>query len=321
MNSFLEFAHDNRLEFNCIKKTYTPRRLSIIVNELQEKQSEIWIGKTGPSKKIAFNSDGSPTKALLGFVSSNKATVEDVTWEDLGKGEIAVVKTHYPGQYANELLPIWIKSIIEEIPFPKKMKWNLGGLDFARPVRWLLCLWGQEILPVSINGLSSDRTSSGNRYVDLDAIVSISHPDAYFSALKSINVIAYRQARYESIKEQLQNIFPKQDYLVDLDEGLLQTVTDLVEFPTAVVAEFEEKFLVLPEKIVTSTISTNQKYFAVKDKSGKLSNKFVFISNGNPEIATLSAWVMRKWSNPVWKMLCGTITRIPNINWKTTFHS
>lgn len=167
------------------------------------------------------------------------------------------------------------------------MQWGTGGLNFARPIRWLVCLWGKDVLKLEIDGIEADRISYGNRVSGLDTTVEITHPKDYFSALKSVNVIADRQERCEQIKKQLKEIFPKQDFKVDLDEGLLQTVTDLVEFPAAVVAEFESKFLVLPEKIVTSTISTNQKYFAVMDQSGRLTNKFIFVSNGNPEFNEL----------------------------------
>ncbi len=181
-----------------------------------------------------------------------------------------------------QILKNWIESLLPAIPFPKKMNWGSSALEFARPVRWLVCLWGEDILPVQINGIISGRTSMGNRYSGLDKSVEITKPQEYFNALKTVQVNADRQERYELIKQQLTDIFPDKEFSVDIDEGLLQTVSDLVEYPTAVIAEFGKEFLILPEKIITSTISQNQKYFAVMDKNGKLTNKFVFISNGNP---------------------------------------
>jgi glycyl-tRNA synthetase beta chain len=263
--------------------TYTPRRLTLLAYELQSQQEDLDIVKTGPAKRIAFQEDGSPSQALNGFLRSNSAAVADVIWQDNGKGEVAALRILQPGLPTEQLLPAWIDSLLKTIPFPKKMKWGKGGLDFARPIRWLICLWERDILPVKVGGIMPDRISRGNRFKGLESAVEISSPADYFSALKQVNVMAERHERYKLIKSQLEGIFPTDDYQVDLDEGLLQTVTDLVEFPTAVVAEFEEKFLILPDKIITSTISTNQKYFAVTDKDGKLSNKFVFISNGNPE--------------------------------------
>jgi len=270
-----------------VQTTYTPRRLILIASGLQAKQEDLDIVKTGPSKRIALKEDGTPTPALEGFLRSNQAKLEDVFWQDSGKGEVAGVRIRQDGQSVEQLLPEWITAVIKSIPFPKKMLWGEGGLDFARPVRWLICLLNDEVLQYSIEGIKADRISYGNRFTGLETSVVIANSQEYFSALRSINVMADRHQRYEQIRKQLSEIFSGQDYSVDLDEGLLQTVTDLVEFPTAVVAEFEEKFLVLPEKIVTSTISTNQKYFAVKDKSGKLTNKFVFVSNGNPEFSEL----------------------------------
>jgi len=251
------------------------------------RQEDLDIVKSGPSRKIACKEDGSPTPALDGFLRSSQAELKDVYWQDNGKGEVACVRIRQSGVATEKLLPGWIESVLKTIPFPKKMKWGNGGFDFARPVRWLVCLWGDEVLLFTVNALTAGRISFGNRYGGLETSIGIPSPDKYFNSLKQINVVADRQERYEIIKQQLMEVFPNKDYAVDPDEGLLQTVTDLVESPTAVVAEFEERFLVLPAKIITSTISQNQKYFAVTDKSGKLTNKFVFVSNGNPQYSGL----------------------------------
>lgn len=238
--------------------------------------------KAGPSKNIALNDNNEPTQALEGFLRSNNSTIENVFWQDSGKGEVACIRQIQQGLETEKLLPEWIESVIKSIPFPKKMLWGKGGLSFARPIRWLVCLWETDILPLNFGGLEAGRISYGNRFSGLEHSVQISSPKSYFKQLKSIQVIAEREERVSIIKNQLESMFPGKEYSVVMDKGLLNTVADLVEYPTAVVAEFEEKFLVLPEKIIISTISTNQKYFAVNDKTGKLSNKFVFISNGNP---------------------------------------
>jgi len=170
------------------------------------------------------------------------------------------------------------------------MKWGAGSLEFARPIRWLCCLWGNDILPVIVDGIKSDRFSYGNRYLGIDKQVRISSPEIYVATLRDNKVMADRPERLQTIRHQLESLFhttdtissPAGHYRVDLNEALLETVTDLVEYPTAVVAEFEAHFLSLPPKIITSTISQNQKYFAVTDAEGKLTNRFVFISNGNP---------------------------------------
>jgi glycyl-tRNA synthetase beta chain len=259
----------------------------LLTSELIVKQDDLDVVKTGPAKRIAYKEDGSSSPALEGFLKSSQASLTDVFWQDNGKGEVACVRINQAGVPTDQLLPAWVESVLKSIPFPKKMQWGSGGLDFARPVRWLICLWGEDVLPIEIEGLKSGRKSFGNRFAGLETSVEIPKPDEYFNCLKTINVVAGRQERYEQVKGQLWEIFPDKQYAVDLDEGLLQTVTDLVEYPTAVVAEFESRFLVLPDKIITSTISQNQKYFAVNDKSGKLTNKFIFISNGNPEYSEL----------------------------------
>ncbi|MBM4399891.1 MAG: glycine--tRNA ligase subunit beta, partial [Candidatus Cloacimonetes bacterium] len=286
-NSFSEFLQENRLESKKQQTTFTPRRLVLLVTDLQTQQTDIEIIKNGPSRKIALSENGMPSKALDGFLRSNNASIGDVYWQDTGKGEVAHLKIKQIGVPTNELLKNWLSALIAGIPFPKKMKWGSGNLEFARPIRWLICLWGDDVLPCSIDGISADRISYGNRFLDLESRVSVINTQHYCSALKEIFVLTDRQERYDNIKKQLSDIFADGQHQVDIDEGLLQTVTDLVEYPTAVIAEFEEKYLVLPEMIVTSTISQNQKYFAVKDQSGKLTNKFVFISNGNPEYGEL----------------------------------
>ncbi len=286
-SKFTEFLQSNRLTSEQTEVTYTPRRLTLVVKALQAVQEDLDTVKSGPNRKIAFKEDGTPAPALAGFLRSSNAELDEVFWQDNGKGEVACLRIKQAGRTTESLLPDWIKELIRTIPFPKKMRWGSGSLDFARPVRWLVCLWDREVIQLEVNGVKSGRKSYGNRWLGLDTSVEIASPEEYFSALKTVRVIAGRKERCETISRQLKDIFANLDYEVVQDEGLLQTVTDLVEYPTAVLAEFEQKFLVLPEKIITSTISTNQKYFAVKDKAGKLTNKFVFISNGDPECSDL----------------------------------
>jgi glycyl-tRNA synthetase beta chain len=284
---FKQFLQTSRLTSNKVITTFTPRRLTLIANGLQAKQEDLDIVKTGPARKIAFLEDGTPSPALDGFLRNNKATRDDVFFQDSPKGEITAIRIKQTGLPTEELLLQWMQTLLAAIPFPKRMKWGSGSSDFARPVRWIVCLWGDEILPFKSGNISSGRTSMGNRFLGLNTSIEIANSNDYFHALKQVSVFADRQERYELIKQQLQDIFIGTDYNVDINEGLLQTVTDLVEYPNAVIAEFEERFRILPEKIITSTISQNQKYFAVMDKAGKLTNKFVFISNGNPEHSSL----------------------------------
>lgn len=296
-NSFRDFLKENRLCLGELKTTFTPRRFAVIAMNLQAKQDDLEFVKSGPAKRIAYKEDGSPSQALEGFVRSCNATLDDLSWQDNGKGEVACIQIKQPGVSTDKLLEQWIIDLLKAIPFPKKMQWGMGGNDFARPIRWLVCLWGDDVLPVDFNGLKSDRTTFGNRFWSLERASEISNSKDYYTVLEKIKVIADRQKRYEIIKEQLQNIFPNKDFQVDMDEGLLQTVTDLVEYPTAVVAEFDARFLILPAKIITSTISQNQKYFAVTDSQSTLTNKFVFISNGNPDCSE----VIRKGNEKVVK--------------------
>jgi glycyl-tRNA synthetase beta chain len=286
-DNFNQFLLSGRLKADKVTTTFTPRRLTLLAHGMETKQEDLDIVKTGPAKKIAYKDDGTPSPALDGFLRNNKASAEEVFFQDSPKGEVTAIRIKQAGLSTEELLLQWMLPLMQLIPFPKRMKWGSGNNDFARPVRWIVSLFGDDVLPLDWGTLTSGRTSYGNRFLGLDTSIKIDNANDYLSALKKVNVFADRQERYDMIKHQLTHIFPDNDFTVDLNEALLQTVTDLVEFPNAVIAEFESRFLILPEKIITSTISQNQKYFAVMDKAGKLSNKFVFISNGNTEYSSL----------------------------------
>lgn len=286
-DSFQTFLTQSRLSAVQVTATFTPRRLVLLACGLEIIQADLTQVKLGPNVKIAYQADGSLAPAAQGFLRSSKAEADAIFVQSTEKGDFIAVQLKQTGLPTELLLCTWIESLLTCIPFPKKMKWGSGTLEFARPIRWLTVLWDKEILPIEFNGLVAGRLSYGNRYLGLAKTVDIPQPDDYYSALKTVSVIADRKERYASIRRQLEHIFDGQDYRVDLNEGLLQTVTDLIESPTAVVAEFDPKYLVLPAKIITSTISTNQKYFAVNDVEGNLTNKFVFISNGNPKHSDL----------------------------------
>ncbi len=286
-DTFNAFLTQSRLTAEQVHTSFTPRRLVLLVNGLQVSQEDLSQVKLGPNVKIAYNEDGSLAQAAAGFLRGCKATPNDIIVQTTEKGDFIAVQINQPGLPTEQLLQQWVESLLISIPFPKKMKWGSGTLEFARPVRWLTVLWGNDILPVTTNGIEAGRLSYGNRYLGLDISVDIPNPGAYYNELKKVCVLADRQERYENIRHQLEHIFDGQDYTVDVNEGLLQTVTDLIESPSAVVGEFDPRFLSLPSRIITSTISTNQKYFSVNDRNGLLSNKFVFISNGNPEYSNL----------------------------------
>ncbi len=285
-NSFTRLCADNRISFKSLQPASTPRRLAIVVLGLDRKQEDIELNKVGPSTRICYDEQGNLSPAALGFLKKNSATIDDVYTETTEKGDFIAIRIQQKGLLASDILSAWIADLLPAIPFGKKMIWEDRGFMFSRPIRWLIFMQDADLIPLQIWGLNSARYSRGIRILGLDNTIEIKAPDQYFAALRTGCVIADREERLALIRAQLEAITAQNSFRVLIDEKLLETVTDMVENPSAVIAEFDGYFLKLPARIITSTISQNQKYFAVEDKaSGMLLNKFVFISNGDPAFA------------------------------------
>jgi glycyl-tRNA synthetase beta chain len=292
--AFLKDSFDKMLtaaSLNCmaVSMASTPRRLTLICKGLDLQQADRVLHKTGPAKSICFDNAGNPAPALLGFLKKNQASLVDLGYETNERGEFVALNQQIKGSSSSELIKSWLTSVINQIPFSKKMVWNDSRLGFIRPLRWILALWNNDVLPVECFALKAGKISFGNRYLGLDNRLEIKDTEDYFVKLRQASVIADRSERRDLLLKGLKEVFdPQTGFEVVEDPRLVETVTDLVEYPTAVVAEFEAAYLELPEKIIISTISQNQKYFSVVDtKTGKLSNKFVFISNGDPEASEI----------------------------------
>jgi len=275
-----------KLSFSNLKTYSSPRRFAIKISELQTKQNDEIIERIGPAKAAAYDVDGNLTKAALGFLRGAKAEAEDIFFVDSPKGEKIAVKKEISGLETSEILKQFINEILGNLSFPKSMKWGSCSSNFARPVRWMLVLFGNEVVPLNFQGIQSGNISYGNRFQKLNNPVKINSIEEYESMLESVFVIADRTKRKQLIKKQIENLFIESDDQIVPDENLLNIVTDLVENPTAVIADFNEKYLQLPQKVITSTLSQHQKYFAVK-KGENITNKFVFISNGDKKYSNL----------------------------------
>jgi len=286
-NFFKQQLSDAHLKYSEITCFSTPRRLALIISGLQTQQEDERIEKIGPAVGIAYNSDGNLTSAGEGFARSNGVGNDRIIIKNTPKGDYISVVVEKKGLSSLEILQDLIPRSILQVQFPKQMRWGSLETSYARAVRWIVALIEEKIIPVSIFGLKSDRISYGNRFQKLENTIEIPFPAKYEAALAEVYVIADREKRKQIIKSQIDGIFSGMDLRVITDERLLDVVVDLVEFPTAVSAEFDAKYLNLPEKIITSTISENQKYFAVESSDGKLQNTFVFISNGNPQYSEL----------------------------------
>jgi len=290
--SFANFLKENKLNCSGYKVSGTPRRIFLQAIDLDSHQKDEEIVKTGPAFRLAYDEAGNLTNAGKGFLKRNQVEESAIFIQETDKGKFLAVKYIKTGISTGELLQKWIPDMILQIPFDKKMLWNKPGFAFSRPLRWLLILLNNNPLTIDFFGIPCGSTTYGNRYLGLDRCITINKAEEYIPKLLEHKVVAEIDERRKEIVDQMANIFPKGDYRVIKDLPLVETVVNLVEFPTAVCGEFEHKYLSLPDKIIISTISQAQKYFAVHDTIGKLSNKFVFISNGDP-----AAWDLIKQGN------------------------
>ncbi|HPR17041.1 MAG TPA: glycine--tRNA ligase subunit beta [Candidatus Cloacimonadota bacterium] len=275
------------LSYERIKTYSTPRRFAIKISGLQLQQKDEILEKIGPAKAAAYDQNGNLTPAALGFLRGAGADARDIFVLDTPKGEKIAVRKEIKGKDAKAILLQIIPQIVAGLNFPKSMKWGDKNMNFARPIRWLIAFWENEILPVEINGLKAGNVSYGNRFQKPDNPVTIGSIDEYESRLATVFVIPDREERKQLIQQQLHALFVGSNLRIIEDANLLEIVTDLVEYPTAVLADFKTEYLDLPPKVITSTLSQNQKYFAVQDENGSINNKFVFISNGDPLFSDL----------------------------------
>jgi glycyl-tRNA synthetase beta chain len=284
---FKNALNEFKLEYKEIRTYSSPRRLSIYVNQLQAAQKDEIIEKVGPAKKIAFDESGKLTKPGMGFLQGAGASESAVFIKETPKGEYIAVKVEIKGKNTCELLPVIMKNCLEKTAFPKSMRWGSMDFAFARPIRWIISLWNEEIIDFEFCGIKSGNISQGNRFSKIINEIKINSADSYLEDLKTVHVIADREVRKRMIQDQMGEIMSASNFVIQEDLRLLDQVADLVEYPNAVVASYDAKYLRLPEKIITSTLTQNQKYFSVLDNNKNLSNYFVFISNGNPEYSEI----------------------------------
>lgn len=275
-----KFLKDNGLSFKNIKTFSTPRRLTILVQELAEKQADIDEIKKGPSKKIALDKDGNWSKAAEGFVRGQNMSVDDIYFQKIKDVEYAYIHVKKEGKKATEIL-LGMDQIVKELAFPTKMRWGNYDLEFVRPIHWIVSLFGSEIIPVKILDIVAGRKTYGHRFLGESLVLATS--DDYEAALKSQFVIADANQRKNMILSQINSLCEKNNWQVKIDSGLLEEVTNLVEYPTIFSGSFNEKYLNIPKEVLITSMKDNQRYFEVYDHEGTLINHFIAIRNGNSD--------------------------------------
>ncbi|MFL0364235.1 glycine--tRNA ligase subunit beta [Pseudobacillus sp. 179-B 2D1 NHS] len=273
-----EFLQEQKVAYEGIKLYSTPRRLAVLVEGAAEAQEDIEEEAKGPAKKIALQEDGSWSKAAMGFTRGQGVTVEDIYFKEINGIEYVHVNKFIKGQPTIDLLPK-LREIILGLHFGKNMRWANNDLRYIRPIKWIVALFGSEIIPFQITNVSTGRITKGHRF--LGDSVTITIPAEYEEQLRNQFVIADPAERKAMIRHQLSQLEQEKSWVIPVDEELLEEVNNLVEYPTALSGSFNEDFLELPEEVLITSMKEHQRYFPVKDQKGTLLPHFVTVRNGD----------------------------------------
>ncbi len=257
----------------------TPRRLVLYIQGLDEKQDDSLEEIRGPKKSSAFNPDGSPTKAALGFARSQGIDVSTLEVRDLAGIEYVYAIKKETGGQTEEVLPGLLTEIIYSLNFSRSMRWGYYHTRFARPIRWILALFGDKILDLTVENVRSAGWTMGHRFLAPDPI-AVNCISDYFTALRENYVIVDHMERMEMIWSQIKEVAAAAGGMIQENEDLLEEVTFLVEYPTAFYGRFSESYLEVPPEVLTTSMIAHQRYFPVFDANNKLMAGFIGVKNG-----------------------------------------
>ncbi|MGX7013689.1 glycine--tRNA ligase subunit beta [Vagococcus silagei] len=272
------FLDENRLSFEEIEQFSTPRRFAFRVNGLAEKQTDIDEKAKGPAKKIAQDAEGNWTKAGLGFARGQGVDADALYFEDLKGVEYVFANKHEIGKPAADILPE-LMTVVPTLNFPVSMHWANYDYKFIRPVHWLVALLDDKVLPMSLFDVVSSNVSRGHRFLGADT--TIESAASYENALEKECVMVSATKRKATIEAQINQIANENNWKVELDADLLEEVNNLVEYPTAFVGNFDEKYLAIPSEVLITSMKEHQRYFEVYSETGELMNHFISVRNGN----------------------------------------
>ncbi|QAS54159.1 glycine--tRNA ligase subunit beta [Halobacillus litoralis] len=275
-----DWLSENRIPYGEVKGYATPRRLAVKITDVEEKQPDIEEEAKGPAKKIALDDNGDWTKAAIGFSKGQGKDVEDIYFKEIKGTEYVHVNKFIQGEPTMKLLE-GFGDILLGLTYPKNMRWGDRELRYARPIRWLVALYGEEVIPFSIENVSTGKTTFGHRF--LGGTATVNDPEQYEDVLKEQSIIASVEDRKKTIYDQLKQLEAANNWKLIIDEDLLNEVTHLVEYPTAFSGSFSEEFLEVPEEALITSMKEHQRYFPVRSDDGVLLPYFVGVRNGDDQ--------------------------------------
>ncbi|MHC1746436.1 MAG: glycine--tRNA ligase subunit beta [Negativicutes bacterium] len=268
----------HRIAYQKIETMGTPRRMTLIVRQAADFQSDKRSENKGPAVKIAYDADGNPTKAAQGFARGQGVEAAQLIVKD---GYVYALVEEI-GREVRTLLPELLGDLIHALNFPKTMHWANLDMRFVRPIRWLLALYGTEIIPFTVATVSSANTTCGHRFLGQNDI-TVTGVEDYIEKLRTNSVIVDQTERRQMIREQIEKLAEEQGGAADIDADLLEEVVHLVEYPTALCGRFEEQYLALPKEAIITPMREHQRYFPVLNENGALLPLFITVRNGGSE--------------------------------------
>ncbi len=278
-----------RLRHGEVRSFATPRRLAVLVSDLAERSELREELRRGPSVSAAFEADGAPSKAAVGFARASGVDVASLTIEETDRGAYVHARRQVGGEEAASLLPELLAGVVRDLPAPRKMRWAAFDLAFVRPLAWITALLDEEVLPLRLAGLESGRVTRGHRFLHSRPVELRSAAD-YPDALVAASVIPSRDRRRAAVIETARAAAAADGHRLEPGTSLEDEVTDLVELPTGILGRFDPSFLELPEAVLSTVMIHHQRFFPTRDANGALAPAFVSVSNNRvPDEAVVRA--------------------------------
>ena len=275
-----DFMKENRLQYGDIKPFSTPRRLAILISDVADKADALTKEIKGPAKKAAFDKEGNYSKAAQGFARGQGMTTDDITFKEFKGNEYIFVTKFEAGQPAAEVLA-GFKKVITSMTFTTTMKWARHTFEYVRPIRWIVALLDNTVVPFNILDVVSGRETRGHRF--LGQTIEIENATDYENDLEKVYVQADADKRKANIVSQIDALAAENKWQIEKDADLLEEVNNIVEYPTAFVGRFDAEYLELPDEVLITSMREHQRFFHVIDESGSLLPYFVSVRNGNNE--------------------------------------
>jgi glycyl-tRNA synthetase beta chain len=283
-----QLLKDQRLAFQSARTFGTPRRLALVVEGLATQQTSMMKETMGPSKAVAFDPNGQPTRAATGFASGQGVAVQGLQIRRTPKGEYLFAVKQEQGRATSVVLNELLPQLIAKLSFPKAMKWNSTGVRFARPVRWLVALYGGAILPIEAAGIIAGNRTEGHRVLGSAKGIVVRDSESYLKGLERQGVISDPERRRHMIENQIAAICKETGFRLNIDADLLDQAVYTTEYPNAIIGSFKAAYLDVPEEILITSMKEHQGFFSLMNKdTGKIVAHFITVTNNRAKDMSL----------------------------------